>query len=194
MLLLPVADDRDAERQVCKVDQRVEEHVRPFFSAQPTNPSDPKSLRTHAEATPCRRAVKRRCGLLPRVLHDVNPVGRNTIPQQLLLQRAGHNDHGVKTPVGAPLQALVKAVSPIAPREAVDRGNGGNAHAASGGRVHYIRSIPVSVHDVGVYTAGQIEYRGPFAQIRPTRNRDRMWRDPAGRQGSHKRVIRAARL
>src|SRR5438552_18374792 len=103
------------------MDQCVEQQVRSFFVAQSSDPADPKSLFTHAEDAPRGPAVEWRCALLPRVLHDVDPIGGDMITNQLFPQRMRDGDHAVEAAIGAPVQAFVESAFPVASCQAMPR-------------------------------------------------------------------------
>src|SRR2546427_9653560 len=89
------------------MDQCVEQQVRSFFVAQSSDPADPKSLFTHAEDAPRGPAVEWRCALLPRVLHDVDPIGGGKITKQPFPPPGGKHEHPVqKARRAAPPRAL----------------------------------------------------------------------------------------
>src|SRR2546428_11747047 len=83
------------------MDQCVEQQVRSFFVAQSSDPADPKSLFTHAEDAPRGPAVEWRCALLPRVLHDVDPIGGGPNTQQPVPPPGGEGREPVEKPGGA---------------------------------------------------------------------------------------------
>src|SRR2546427_8012825 len=80
------------------MDQCVEQQVRSFFVAQSSDPADPKSLFTHAEDAPRGPAVEWRCALLPRVLHDVDPIGGGNVTKQPFSPPEGKKQYPVQKP------------------------------------------------------------------------------------------------
>src|SRR2546430_9475871 len=84
------------------MDQCVEQQVRSFFVAQSSDPADPKSLFTHAEDAPRGPAVEWRCALLPRVLHDVDPIGGGKDTEKPFSPPVGKEEPPVQRPASAP--------------------------------------------------------------------------------------------
>ena len=68
-----VPQDRDVERQVGHVGQRVQQHIRSLFPTQPAHPADHEGVRGDAESVPRGLPLKRRRDRRQGVRHLVDP-------------------------------------------------------------------------------------------------------------------------
>ena len=158
-----VADHGDDQRQVAKLQQRREQHVRAFLVAQPARPTDDEAVGRELQDPAGGRPIAGRRQWLPRVGDLVDPRRRNAAPPQEPDERPAHGDHRVEAPERAALQPLVHAVLPPAAGEAVHRRDDRNPLTPGDARVQHVRPVTVRMHDVGAELAQQLRDRGALA-------------------------------